>query len=210
MDVSSWTGMTDDAAFVNALLQQALEAVKEVMGENGLDVVLKEAGLERYIGNPPPNNLETGSLAREYASLNEAIQEFYGRAGKGMLRRIGKASFQWAVREQAALLGIAGVALKVMPRKTRAKFILTNIGKALMDTNPDALVVVEDANGGFTYTDYGCAICHTRTSDRPICYLYHGSLEEALLWATGAEANVDEVACKAVGDEFCRFQVTLD
>ncbi len=91
-----------------------------------------------------------------------------------MLRWIGKASFQWAVREQAALLGIACVALKVMPRKTRAKFILTNIGKALMDTNPDALVVVEDANGSFTYTDYGCAICHTRTSDPPICYLYHG------------------------------------
>ncbi len=39
MDVSSWTGMADDAAFVNALLQQALEAVKEVMGENAISAI---------------------------------------------------------------------------------------------------------------------------------------------------------------------------
>ena len=39
-----------------------------------------------------------------------------------MLRRIGKASFQYAVREQAALLGVAGVALKLLPEKQRMRF----------------------------------------------------------------------------------------
>ncbi|MBI4769602.1 MAG: hypothetical protein HY784_04105 [Chloroflexi bacterium] len=207
MDVASWKGMTADTRFVNALMRQAIQSVEAVMGEKGLTVVLREAGLERYVGNPPPNNLELGSTAREYGVLNQAIESFYGRAGRGMLRRIGRTSFQWAVREQAALLGLAGVALKFMPFKQKQKFILSNVAKALMDTNPEALVVVEEQDGRLTYTDYGCAICHLRHSDRPACHLYVGSLEEALRWATGKDIPVEETKCKALGDPYCQFSV---
>ncbi|MFN2152356.1 MAG: 4-vinyl reductase, partial [Anaerolineales bacterium] len=93
----------EDAVIVNALVRQALISVQEVMGENGLNTVLRTSGLERYIGNFPPNDLEPAIQTSDYARLNEAIEEFYGRGGRGMLRRVGKASFQYAVREQAAL-----------------------------------------------------------------------------------------------------------
>lgn len=209
MNPSEWKGMREDAAVVNALLRQALQAVAEVMGEKGLNVVLKEATLDRYIGNLPPNDLKIGSLATEYAILNDAIEKFYGRAGKGMLRRIGRASFQWAVKEQAALLGLAGVALKLMPLKTRAKFILTNTAKALMDTNAEACITVAEDGDKFVYTDYSCAICHTRTADHAVCHLYIGSLEEALKWATGLEPSLEETHCKAKGDTFCRFVASI-
>ena len=101
----------EDAMIINSLVRQALTSAQEVMGDNGLNAVLRTSGLERFIGNFPPNNLEPSIQASQYAKLNQAIEDFYGRAGKGMLRRIGKASFQYAVREQAAFLGVAGVAL---------------------------------------------------------------------------------------------------
>ena len=104
----------DSTMIVNALVRQALIAAQEVMGENGLHAVLRASELERFIGNFPPENLEPSIQAVQYAKLNEAIEQFYGRGGRGMLRRIGKASFQYAVREQAALLGLAGVALKIL------------------------------------------------------------------------------------------------
>ncbi len=207
MDVADWKGMRDDAPFVNALLRQALLAIAEVMGQHGLNVVLKDAGLERYVDNPPPNNLEAGAKAAEYARLNEALERAVGRAGKGMLKRIGRASFQWGVKEQAALLGLAGVALKLMPQKQRQKFILNNLAKALMDTNPDSLIVVEETGDQFLYTDYSCAICHTRHADKPVCHLYVGSLEEALKWATGQDLTVEEAKCKARGDPCCQFTI---
>jgi hypothetical protein len=100
----------EDAVIINSLVRQALTSAQEVMGDNGLNAVLRTSGLERFIGNFPPNNLEPSIQASQYARLNQAIEDFYGRAGKGMLRRIGKASFQYGVREQAALLGVAGVA----------------------------------------------------------------------------------------------------
>jgi hypothetical protein len=207
--MEEWKAIPDDATFINALMRQALQAVEEVMGAQGLNIVLHEAGLDRYVGNLPPNNLETGVLSIEYARLNAAIENFYGRAGKGFLRRIGRASFQYGVREQAALLGVAGVALKFMPQRTRMKFILTNVAKALMKTDPHANIVVEEKDNQLLYSDLACSLCQGRESDVPICHLYIGSLEEALKWATGNEIAVEEIKCRAKHDPCCQFAVAL-
>lgn len=64
--------LTEDTLYVNAMLLQMIKGVEDVMGVNGLNAVLRLSGLERYIDNPPPNNLEFGVTAKEYAGLNEA------------------------------------------------------------------------------------------------------------------------------------------
>ncbi|HXF86000.1 MAG TPA: 4-vinyl reductase [Anaerolineales bacterium] len=197
----------ENTMIINSLVRQALVAAQEVMGENGLNAVLRASGLERFIGNFPPNNLEPSIQASQYAKLNEAIEAFYGRAGKGMLRRIGKASFQYGVREQAALLGIAGVALKLLPERQRIKFILNGMADALKKSNPQVQAWVEDSGDHIAYIEATCAICHSRQSDTPICHVYVGSIAEAVLWATGKEFDVIETHCLAKGDEYCRFEV---
>ena len=197
----------EDAVIVNTLVRQALVSAEEVMGENGLNTVLRTSGLERYIGNFPPNDLNPAIKTSDYARLNEAIEEFYGRGGRGMLRRIGKASFQYAVREQAALLGLAGVALKLLPTKQRVKFILNSMVNALKKSNPQVNAWVEETEDGFAYCDASCAICHDRHSEDAICYLYIGSIGEAVKWATGQDFKIVETHCTAKGDPHCRFEV---
>lgn len=197
----------EDAVIVNALVRQALVSAQEVMGENGLNTVLRTSGLERFVGNFPPDNLEPAIKTSDYARLNEAIEEFYGRGGRGMLRRIGKASFQYAVREQAALLGIAGVALKLLPTRQRIKFILNALVNALKKSNPQVEAWMDDTGETLAYCDASCAICHGRTSTDPICHLYIGSIGEAVRWATGQEYEIVETLCTAKGDPHCRFEV---
>ena len=196
-----------DPLVVNALVRQALTSAQEVMGENGLNAVLRTSGLERFIGNFPPDNLEPSIQASQYAKLNEAIEAFYGRGGRGMLRRIGKASFQYAVREQAALLGIAGIALKLLPEKQRIKFILNSMAGALKKSNPQIEAWVDDKGERLAYMESTCAICYDRHSSDPICYLYAGSIAEAVQWATGREFKIIETHCLAKGDEYCRFEI---
>lgn len=198
---------SEDAVIVNALVRQALISAQEVMGENGLNTVLRTSGLERFIGNFPPDNLDPAIQTSDYAHLNEVIEEFYGRGGRGMLRRIGKASFQYAVREQAALLGLAGAALKLLPTKQRIKFILNALVTALKKSNPQVNAWVEEVEGTFAYCDATCAICHGRQSTDAICYLYIGSIAEAVQWATGQEFQIIETHCTAKGDPHCRFEV---
>lgn len=197
----------EDAMIINSLVRQALTSAQEVMGDNGLNAVLRTSGLERFISNLPPNNLEPSIQASQYARLNQAIEDFYGRAGKGMLRRIGKASFQYAVREQAALLGVAGVALKLLPEKQRIKFILNGMVDALKKSNPQVDARLDDGGDKLAYIESTCAICHSRHSETPICYLYVGSISEAVQWATGKEHQVVETHCLAKGDPYCRFEV---
>ena len=197
----------EDAMIINSLVRQALTSAQEVMGDNGLNAVLRTSGLERFIGNLPPNNLEPSIQASQYAKLNQAIEDFYGRAGKGMLRRIGKASFQYAVREQAALLGVAGVALKLLPEKQRIKFILNGMVDALKKSNPQVDARLDERDGKLAYIESTCAICHSRHSETPICYLYAGSIGEAVQWATGKEHQITETHCLAKGDPYCRFEV---
>jgi hypothetical protein len=197
----------EDAVIINSLVRQALISAQEVMGDNGLNAVLRASGLERFIGNFPPGNLEPAIQTSQYARLNQAIEEFYGRAGKGMLRRIGKASFQYGVREQAALLGVAGAALKFLPERQRIKFILNGVVDALKKSNAQVDAWVDESGPRLAYVDATCAICHSRQAQAPICYLYLGSLGEAVRWATGKEHDVIETHCMAKGDPYCRFEV---
>jgi len=197
----------EDATIINSLVRQALVSAQEVMGDNGLNTVLRTCGLERFVGNFPPNNLEPSIQASQYAKFNEAIEAFYGRGGKGILRRIGKASFQYGVREQSALLGVAGMALKLLPEKQRIKFILNGMADALKKSNPEVNAWVDESDGKLAYVEATCAICHSRHSTDPICHLYVGSVAEAVQWATGKEYVVTETHCLARGDEYCRFEV---
>lgn len=197
----------DDALIINSLMRQALTSMQEVMGEHGLNAVLKSCGLDKFVGNFPPNDLEPSIKASQYAQLNQAIEDFYGRGGKGILRRIGKASFQYGVREQAALLGVAGVALKLMPQKERIKFILNGMANALKKSNPQVDARLDESGDKLAYIESTCAICNGRHSETPICYLYIGSVSEAVQWATGREYVVTETHCLAKGDEYCRFEI---
>jgi len=196
----------EDAAIVNTIMRQALVAAQEVMGENGLNAVLRSCGLERYIGNLPPDNLDPAVQTAQYAHFNQAIEEFYGRGGRGMLRRVGKASFQYGVREQAALLGIAGAALKLLPERQRIKFILNALASALRKSNAQVEVWIDDGER-LAYIDSTCGVCHSRKSEVPVCHLYVGSIGEAVEWATGSPHVITETHCMAKGDEYCRFEV---
>ena len=197
----------EDATIINSLVRQALVSAQEVMGDNGLNTVLRTCGLERFVDNFPPNNLEPSIQAAQYAKFNEVIESFYGRGGKGILRRIGKASFQYGVREQSALLGIAGVALKLLPERQRIKFILNGMADALKKSNPEVKAWVDESGDRLAYVESTCAICHSRHSTEPICHLYVGSVAEAVQWATGREFAITETHCLAKGEEYCRFEV---
>lgn len=196
-----------DLVLVNALMRQALVAIEEVMGPKGLHAVLRTSKLDHYIDHLPPDDLCPSIQAADYARLNQAIEDFYGRGGRGMLQRVGKASFEYAIRHQAALFGLAGVALKMLPAPARVRFVLTRMAGAVKKANPQLQVDVEETANGFAYVAQVCSLCYGRHSDKPVCHLYVGSITEGVRWATGQVYQVQETHCLAKGDPYCRFTV---
>lgn len=201
--------ITKDYVLVNALMRQALIAVEEVMGKNGLTTVLRTSNLSQYIDAMPPNDLNPAVTGADYAGLNKAIEDFYGRGGRGILQRIGKASFEYGLREQSALMGLAGIALKILPPKQQIHMVFNSIASALKKTNSMDRIEVEAGKGFVAYIAHSCSICYGRQSEKPLCYLYLGTFNEAVRWATGQLYPVRETDCIACGANYCRFEVTL-
>jgi len=192
----------------NAALRTLFLAIEQVMGENGIKAVLNFGGLKRFINNYPPNNLAKEVNFTDYGEAQQAVEDFYGpRGARAFMLRIGRASFRYALEEQPAILGLAGLALKLLPHDTRMKLILTRIAHGAKETlNMPAHV--EETPEHFVYVTEDCP-CRYRKRDlkTPCCYVTVGALMEAMRWATGTEHGVTEFECINVGDSACRYRV---
>jgi hypothetical protein len=47
-----------DVMLPNAVLRLLFLAVEEVMGQSGINAMLNASGLQRFIGNYPPDNMD--------------------------------------------------------------------------------------------------------------------------------------------------------
>jgi predicted hydrocarbon binding protein len=197
----------EDAVVANALVRQALVAAEEIMGDQGFHTVLRLAGLERYLNGLPPDDLQPAVRTSEYARFNEAVENFYGRGGRSILRRIGRASFHHTLSDQS-VAGITGFAIKLLPQKLRIHLALAWMIKALQKTDFQMDARVEQTpDGKLAYIEHSCAVCYGRQSAQPICHLNAGTVSEAVRWATGVEYELHETHCIARGDEYCRFEI---
>ena len=192
----------------NAALRTLFMAIEQVMGVNGIKAVLNFGGLKRFIDHYPPNTLEKEVSYFDYAEAQQAVEDFYGQRGaRGFMLRIGRATFRFALEEQPAILGLAGLALKLLPAELRMKLILNRIAKGAGETL-DMPTHVEETPEYYIYVVKDCPCRYRkRTLKTPCCYVTVGGLMEAMRWATGVEHNVTEYNCINVGDDACRYRV---
>ncbi len=195
-----------DLYLVDAYMRWALLAAEEVVGKNGLSVVLRQAKLERLINNYPPEQLKvtTNLTLGNYASLNAGLLNFFGRAGKSMALRIGRQTARYAIDQQGALFGTAALlAAKVLPTTTQIKMGLSAMQMGLRRLNQavgqDRRLHLEDRGDAWAYIDEDCAMSAGKQADEPIGWIQTGAIQEALRWQTGKEFEVVQIACRSMG-----------
>jgi len=203
-----------DLPIADAHMRWALEAVEEVSGERGIAIILRQADLEEMIGNYPPNELVfTGCTFKQYAALNRAILDFYGRAAGSFARRIGRLSTKNMIEQQDDLLGLQTLALKAMGTELRIKLSLMSSARLFINLYKKAggievTHIVEDHGDHFTYALRECPCCAGKVADRPICSMWLGVLYEGGIYVTGGKVfEYQEITCRALGDDFCTFKV---
>ncbi len=194
--------------YPNKVARIYLEAMEEVMGKNGVSAILNLAGLEEWIDNYPPNNLEREVDFADFSAINGALEEMYGpRGGRGLARRSAWRTFDAALRNFGALAGVGDLAFKVLPLPTKLKIGLPAMARVFSQIS-DQTTTVEEDEEAFIYTIHRCPVCWGRTSDKPVCYAAVGLLEEALRWVSGGRNfRVTETKCVAMGDEVCEFRI---
>jgi predicted hydrocarbon binding protein len=198
-----------------AYMRWALLAAEEVVGKQGLAIILRENNLERFIDHYPPENLKLSQAVSmgDYTSLCTGLLKFYGRAGKSVVIRIGRLSSKYAIDKQGKIFNIAArAAIKLMPLPAQIKATLDNIQdgfkKIYAEGSSDISIRIEDRGDKWAYIAESCPMCAGKEADSHICWSWNGSLKEATMWTTGKEFEVEEVECRAMGAPACIWEIS--
>lgn len=199
-----------DRDMPSAALRMLFLSMEEVMGPEGMKAVLHGAGMTHYIGNYPPNTLELGVRFSEYGRVEQAIEDFLGpRGARAILMRVGREIFRYSIREQSALLGLAGNALKNMPlisMQAKMKILLQQMVAAANKTVNQPARLEEDADAFIVVIDR--CMCEWRPRHTaPCCLVTVGTFSEAMKWLTDQVVEVKEITCLNLGADACRYRI---
>lgn len=194
--------------YPNKIARIIMEAFEQIMGKNGLNAILHLADLSHYIDNYPPDNLEKGFDFAELTALLVALEQMYGpRGGRGLAQRAGRAAFAEGLRNFGALAGAGDLAFKVLPLGAKLRIGLPAMAKIFSQLS-DQISNVTEQDNHYVYTLERCPMCWNRQSDKPVCFLGKGLLEEGLKWVSGGhEFKVEVETCKAQGDAVGKYVV---
>lgn len=192
----------------NKMGRMYLLALEDVMGKNGANAVLNQARLRHRINNYPPCNLDLGWSFQEMSDLSQALVDLHGpEGGSALALRVGHAWFHYAMKDMAAVLGIADLAFRLLPLSTKIRLGLQAMADTFNNTS-DQIVHLEEEGDRFLYHVERCPFCWNRVSDVAICHSGLGILQAGVHWVTGGkEVRIGEIGCLARGEPFCTYRI---
>lgn len=194
--------------YPNRMGRIILLSMEEVMGRNGVNALLKLASLSTLIENYPSDNTEPAFPFSTVSNLTEMLEQVYGpHGGRGLALRIGRACFNYGVRQYSTQLGLTEMAFRLLPLPTKLHAGASAFAE-LFNNFTDQRVRVEDDNGKILWHIERCPLCWERKAHDPVCHLAVGLLQEALYWLSGGKVfNVEEKTCIAAGDPTCTIVI---
>jgi hypothetical protein len=90
--------------------------MEEVIGLNGVNAVLNLASLSAFIGNYPPDDTNLDFPFSTVSNLTRVLEQVYGpHGGRGLALRVGRACFNYGVRQYGKQLGLMDTAFRLLP-----------------------------------------------------------------------------------------------
>jgi predicted hydrocarbon binding protein len=194
--------------FSNRILRRFVETAAAQLGGDQFNTMLALSKLPTDWAKPETfNKMDAVTAAQTYASLQEAMRNYFGRGARGALLRVGQRLWHHLL-DDAALGGKAqALVIKGLPLSARRKSTLDLLGRFLSGQSGDITVHTLDLDLLLVDNASPTTMGHHVTS--PICFVTQGLIRESLFWATGQSYDVEETACKACGQNSCEFKITI-
>lgn len=185
-----------------------LLGMEEVIGQGGVNAVLRLAGHEEWIGNYPRASMERTFPFSSVSTLHQSLEQIYGpRGGRGLALRTGRACFKYGLKEYGSMMGITEMAFRLLPLSTKLRTGARTFAD-LFNRHTDQKVRLEETETQILWHIERCPLCWERKETEPVCHLAVGVLQEALYWLSGGKVfNVEETACIAKGDPACTIVI---
>ncbi|HSO13410.1 MAG TPA: 4-vinyl reductase [Anaerolineales bacterium] len=202
--------MTDQQSFFypNRMGRIILLSMEEVMGRNGVHVILKLASLASLLDNYPTDNTERAFPFSAISNMTDTLEQVYGpHGGRGLAMRIGRVCFNNGIRQYGTQMGITKMAFRLLPLPAKVSAGAKAFAD-LFNNFTDQKVRIEEEGDKLLWHIERCPLCWERHAQEPVCHLAVGLLQEALYWLSGGKVfNVEEETCIAAGDETCTIVI---
>jgi hypothetical protein len=196
--------MSQEREIQAAAVRTMLDAIEDVAGTKGKNMVLRHAGLEQYIENPPPLDAEDLFLPNDhYRAICKALSDVFGKGSRVLLIYAGEGTIY---RSLEAVPGAVTSAMKFVPGRLRKRAALKMAAVStarITGIEPK----VEYKKDKVIYHYYNCPFCEGYESDEPMCFYDVGILKAFVEWATGKPHKVTEIECTAMGAEACVYEI---
>ncbi len=191
--------MGQQKTVTNMAIRSAYEAVSEIVGEKGRDIIFRKVGLTGVLEAPPGYTWDKEFTNENQANIYRETINLVGAVGaQGILRLIGYKTTETPVLRFGVLEHI-----KDLPREEK---IVTAFELFRIAINKGRVTAQKD---GFPALDaFDCLLCAGVTSRKSYCSHYAGSLQFLVDWVYGKGPYlVRETKCMALGDDTCLFEV---
>jgi hypothetical protein len=205
-----------DKRIPSMLLNNLLSQVNQAMGRRSLILLLRQAGLSRYIDNLPPLTELPSITVKQYSELLAHVYELFGaRSAQAIFLRDGWLGAAELRRQRPAQFALTGTALKLLSSGKQMQIVLDRLVEQITEMYGVSCTLYEDPDA-FVLDIRDCPYCaeiarQSREQDKPVskpvCHIPVAMLEEMVEWATGEKHLVEEVACVAQGALACRFWI---
>jgi V4R domain-containing protein len=194
--------------YPNRMGRIILLSMEEVMGRNGVNAILKLASLSSLMEVYPADNSELAFAFNTLSSITDTLEHAYGpHGGRGLALRVGRACFNYGVRQYGTQLGLTEMAFRLLPLPAKVS-AGARVFAELFNNYTDQRVRVEEEEGKLLWHIDRCPLCWERKAQDPVCHLAVGLLQEALYWLSGGKVfNVEEQTCIASGDAACTIVI---
>ena len=194
--------------YPNRMGRIILLSMEEVLGQTGVNAILKLGSLPSLINSYPPDNNERKFSFSTLRSLTETLEHAYGpHGGRGLALRVGRACFNYGVRQYGTQMGITEMAFRLLPLPAKLSAGAAAFAE-LFNKFTDQRVRIEHDDGKILWHIERCPLCWERKAADPVCHLAVGLLQEALYWLSGGKVfSVEEKTCIAAGDESCMIVI---
>jgi predicted hydrocarbon binding protein len=179
-------------------------AMEEVLGSSGIAETLLFANLAHRVGQYPPDNLDRQVSFHEISGTQAALERLYGqRGGPGLALKSGRVCFKYGLREFGSDINHGSASFRLMPLQAKVSRGIARVAQTINKIS-DQQVSVSDDEHSIYWNVENCPDCWSRKSDRPICHMTAGMLDELLTWISGGRRfRVEEIRCTAQGDPAC-------
>jgi len=194
--------------YPNRMGRIILLSMEEVMGRNGVNAILKLASLPSLMEAYPSDDAKLAFPFTTLSNITDMLEHAYGpHGGRGLALRVGRACFNYGVRQYGTRLGLTEMAFRLLPLPLKVN-AGARIFAELFNNYTDQRVRVEEDDGKLFWHIDRCPLCWERKAQDPVCHLAVGLLQEALYWLSGGKVfNVEEQTCIAAGDATCTIVI---